>query len=117
MCPGRTNRIQQLFRSRVLRSRLRLGVCFCVIAALMVSLSPLSQAAAPELKAKSAILIDAETGQVLYEKDPDMRLAPASVTKVMTMLLAMEAAEIGKVSFDDMVVTSTAASEIGGSQI
>jgi len=76
-----------------------------------------SQAAAPELKAKSAILIDAETGQVLYEKDPDARLAPASITKVMTMLLAMEAAETGKVSFDDMVVTSTAASMIGGSQI
>jgi D-alanyl-D-alanine carboxypeptidase (penicillin-binding protein 5/6) len=83
----------------------------------MASLSPLSQAAAPELKAKSAILIDAETGQVLYEKDPDVRLAPASVTKVMTMLLAMEAADTGKVSYDDMVVTSTAASEIGGSQI
>ena len=117
MWPGRVNRIQQLFRSRVLRSRLWSGICLCVIAALMASLSPLSQAAAPELKAKSAILIDAETGQVLYEKDPDVRLAPASVTKVMTMLLAMEAADTGKVSYDDMVVTSTAASEIGGSQI
>ena len=122
MYPGKVNRIQRVLRSRVscsrvLRSRLWPGICFCVIAALMASLSPLSQAAAPELKAKSAILIDAETGQVLYEKDPDMRLAPASVTKVMTMLLAMEAAETGKVSFDDMVVTSTAASEIGGSQI
>jgi len=53
----------------------------------------------------------------MYEKDPDTRLAPASITKVMTMLLAMEAVEAGKVSFDDMVVTSTAASKIGGSQI
>jgi D-alanyl-D-alanine carboxypeptidase (penicillin-binding protein 5/6) len=117
MFPGRMNRIQRVLRSRVSRSRLWSGICFCVIAGLMVSLSPLSQAAAPELKAKSAILIDAETGQVLYEKDPDMRLAPASITKVMTMLLAMEAVDKGKVSFDDMVVTSTAASQIGGSQI
>ena len=61
--------------------------------------------------------IDAETGQVLYDKDPDMQLAPASITKVMTMLLAMEAADAGNVSLDDMVVTSTAASQIGGSQI
>ncbi len=124
---NRINRIQQILRSRIfrsrvlnaraVRSRISCGICLCVIAALMVSLSPLSEAAAPELTAKSAILIDAETGQVLYEKDPDTRLAPASITKVMTMLLAMEAVEAGKVSFDDMVVTSTAASKIGGSQI
>jgi len=122
MYPGKVNRIQRVLRSRVscsrvLRSRLWPGICLCMIAALMASLSPLSQAAAPELKAKSAILIDAETGQVLYDKDPDMQLAPASITKVMTMLLAMEAADAGNVSLDDMVVTSTAASEIGGSQI
>jgi D-alanyl-D-alanine carboxypeptidase (penicillin-binding protein 5/6) len=117
MWPGRMSGIQQALQSRVLRSRISCGICFCVIATLVASLSPLSQAAAPEVKAKSVILIDAETGQALYEKDPDTRLAPASITKVMTMLLAMDAVEVGKVSLDDMVVTSTAASQIGGSQI
>ncbi|HXL04539.1 MAG: D-alanyl-D-alanine carboxypeptidase [Firmicutes bacterium] len=112
MWSGRTRRTQQVSRSGVWW-----GICLSAIVTLTTILSPVSQAAAPELKAKSAILIDAETGQVLYEKDPDARLAPASITKVMTMLLAMEAAETGKVSFDDMVVTSTAASMIGGSQI
>lgn len=112
MLPGRTRRTQQVSRSGVWW-----GICLWVIVVIAASLSPLSQAAAPEVKAKSAILIDAETAQVLYEKDPDARLAPASITKVMTMLLAMDAAQAGKVSLDDMVVTSTAASEIGGSQI
>ncbi|HOB89392.1 MAG TPA: D-alanyl-D-alanine carboxypeptidase family protein [Bacillota bacterium] len=115
---SRTNRIQQYLSGRIFKSRFWSGaVCLCVIAALMVSMAPLSQAAAPSLKTKSAILIDAETGQVLYEKNADMRLAPASMTKIMTMLLAMEAVEAGKASLDDMVVASTAASQIGGSQI
>jgi D-alanyl-D-alanine carboxypeptidase (penicillin-binding protein 5/6) len=108
---GRMDKMKQVLHSEIWIA------CLGVVVALMVSLSPLSQAAAPELKAKSAILIDFETGQVLYENDPDTQLAPASVTKVMTMLLAMDAVEAGKVSLDDMVVTSTAASQIGGSQI
>ena len=94
---SRTNRIQQYLSGRIFKSRFWSGaVCLCVIAALMVSMAPLSQAAAPSLKTKSAILIDAETGQVLYEKNADMRLAPASMTKIMTMLLAMEAVEAEK---------------------
>ena len=92
-------------------------VCFSMAFVLIASLSLLSEAAVPELKTKSAILIDAETGQVLYEKNPDMQLAPASITKVMTMLLAMEAVDAGRISLDDIVITSTEASKIGGSQI
>ncbi len=111
MWSGRVGRMQQVPRSRVW------VVCLGVIVALVASLSPILQAAPPEVKAKSMVLIDAETGQVLYEKDPDVRLAPASITKVMTMLLALEAVEAGKAGLDDMVVTSTAASKIGGSQI
>ncbi|MGE5588562.1 MAG: D-alanyl-D-alanine carboxypeptidase family protein [Clostridia bacterium] len=90
-----------------------------LVAAVATSLWSLSvQAAAPpELKARSAVLTSAETGQVLYEKEPDLRVAPASITKVMTMLLAMEAVDSKKVSLDDMVTTSTEASQIGGSQI
>ncbi|MDI7247054.1 MAG: D-alanyl-D-alanine carboxypeptidase family protein [Bacillota bacterium] len=85
--------------------------------AAMIGLPGSLQAAAPEMKARSAVLMSAETGQVLYEKEPDMRVAPASITKVMTMLLAMEAVDSKKVSLDDTVTTSTEASQIGGSQI
>lgn len=74
-------------------------------------------AAPPELKARSAVLTSAETGQVLYEKEADLRVAPASITKVMTMLLTMEAVDSKRVSLDDVVTTSTEASQIGGSQI
>ncbi|NLS44858.1 MAG: D-alanyl-D-alanine carboxypeptidase [Firmicutes bacterium] len=92
-------------------------LCLLIMSMLMLSSAQISHAAAPELKTKSAILVDADTGQILFEKDPDVQLAPASITKIMTMLLAMDAVEAGKVSLDDMVITSTAASKIGGSQI
>ncbi|HHY33625.1 MAG TPA: D-alanyl-D-alanine carboxypeptidase [Firmicutes bacterium] len=69
------------------------------------------------ITAGSAVLMDAVSGRVLFEKEPDKRMAPASITKIMTMLLAMEAIEQGKVSLDDMVVTSEHAMEMGGSQI
>lgn len=66
---------------------------------------------------KSAILLEPTTGTVLYEKNPDEKLAPASMTKVMSMLLIMEAVNDGKLSFDDDVVISENASKMGGSQI
>jgi D-alanyl-D-alanine carboxypeptidase len=52
-----------------------------------------------EIDCKSAILIEASTGSVLYQKDPDLTLPPASVTKVMTLLLVMEAIEDGKLKY------------------
>ncbi len=70
----------------------------------------------PELTARSAIVTD-ENGTVLYEKDSTLRLPPASVTKTMTLLLAVEAVENGIITVDEMIVTSTAASKEGGSQI
>lgn len=69
------------------------------------------------LDAKSAILMEAETGKVLYEQNADEALPPASVTKVMTLLLVMEAIDGKKISLDDMVVASEYASKMGGSQI
>jgi len=68
-------------------------------------------------EAKSAILIEANTRTVLYEKDADMALPPASVTKVMTMLLVMEAIDSGKISLSDTVTVSAYASKMGGSQV
>ena len=65
--------------------------------------------------AKSAILIEPVTGTVLYEKNPDEKFAPASVTKIMTMLLAMEAIDSGKISLDDKITCSENAKSMGGS--
>ncbi len=67
--------------------------------------------------AKSAILIDNATGEVLFEKNADERLAPASMTKLGSMLLIMEAIDSGKISFDDEVTISEEAASMGGSQV
>ncbi len=65
----------------------------------------------------SFILMDTITGQILAAEQADLRRAPASVTKVMTMLLAVESVKEGKVSYDDVVRVSAKAASIGGSQI
>ena len=73
--------------------------------------------AAPEVAAPSCILMDAATGTVLYEKEADQPLAPASVTKVMTLLLVMEAIDRGQLQWDDMITASANAAGKGGSQV
>ncbi len=70
-----------------------------------------------DIASKSAILIDASTGKMLYEKNCHEKLPPASVTKIMTMLLICEAMEDGKIKADDDVQISEVASSMGGSQI
>lgn len=70
-----------------------------------------------DLDARSAILMEAKTGTVLYEQNADAALPPASVTKIMTLLLTMEAIESGAFNFDTVVTASEHASSIGGSQI
>lgn len=67
--------------------------------------------------ATSSILIEASTGKVLYEKDADKKLAPASLTKIMTMFLTMESLESGKINYNDKVLISKNAASMGGSQI
>lgn len=73
--------------------------------------------AAPEVAAPSAVLIERETGTVLYAKDETDRRPPASVTKVMTLLLIAEAVDSGELALDDMVTASECAASMGGSQI
>lgn len=68
-------------------------------------------------EAKSAVLIERDTGKVLYNKNSNERLAPASMTKIMTMLLIMEALDKGKIKMSDKVRTSEHAASMGGSQI
>lgn len=67
--------------------------------------------------ARSSILMDADTGTVIYEKNSHDRLPPASITKIMTLLLVMEALDEGKIKLTDMVRTSEYAASMGGSQI
>lgn len=66
---------------------------------------------------RSAILIEPESGKILFEKDADTLMPPASITKIMTLLLVMEAIDSGKMSLDDTVTCSPHASSMGGSQI
>ena len=70
-----------------------------------------------EIACKSAILMEANTGTVLYEMNADQGLPPASVTKIMTLLLVMEAIEQGKIAWDEMITASAYACSMGGSQI
>ncbi|PZE22003.1 D-alanyl-D-alanine carboxypeptidase family protein [Paenibacillus xerothermodurans] len=67
--------------------------------------------------AASAIVMDADSGTVIFEKNKDAKLPPASITKIMTMLLIMEALDQGKIKMDEMVRTSEYAASMGGSQI
>lgn len=69
------------------------------------------------LDSEAAILMDEETGTILYTKNEHKQLRPASVTKVMTLLLAMEALENGDIKLDDKVPCSEKARKMGGSQI
>ena len=88
---------------------------FVVLAMLLGALP--AQAVELNVAGKSALLMDVATGQVLYEKNAHEPLPPASVTKVMTMLLVMEAIDAGKIGWNDMVTASEAAAAKGGSQI
>lgn len=90
---------------------------FAVLAALVLTAGTFAAPAPPEVAAPSAILVERTSGTVLYEKNSHEKLAPASVTKIMTMLLTVEALERGQISLEDEVVTSDHAASMGGSQI
>ena len=93
-----------------------LGIVCTVI--LCLGLLPLSAAAVDlNVPAKSALLMDVATGTILYEHNAHEALAPASVTKVMTMLLIMEAIDTGRIKWDDTVTASETAAAKGGSQV
>src|SRR5699024_10247519 len=70
-----------------------------------------------EITAQSSVLIDASTGEILFENNKDEKLPPASITKVMTMLLTMEAINEGKITLEDQVTISEHASQMGGTQL
>lgn len=70
-----------------------------------------------DIPAESAILVDGNTGQILWQKNAHNRMPPASITKIMTMLLVMEAVDSGRASLEDTVTASSYAESMGGSQV
>ena len=95
----------------------RMGCVIAVLALLISGLSLDAVAAELDIDGKSALLMDVATGTVLYEKNAHEALPPASVTKIMTMLLIMEAIDSGKIRWEDTVTASESAAAKGGSQI
>lgn len=81
------------------------------------ALPGMAEGTQPEIAAPHAVVMEVSTGQILYEKGADERVHPASVTKVMTLLLIYEALEEGKIGMQDEVVTSAHAKSMGGSQV
>jgi D-alanyl-D-alanine carboxypeptidase (penicillin-binding protein 5/6) len=86
---------------------------------IIIALLPANTAFAVEieLSSPSAILMEASTGTVLFEKNPDEIRSPASITKIMTLILTFEALEKGKIKLEDEVITSAYAKSMGGSQV
>ncbi len=107
--------------NNVLKRIVAITITFTVFFAISVSAEIVSQVnadvAAQLVTAPSAILMEASSGQVLYELNADEKLPIASVTKTMTMLLIMEALDSGKILLSDKVTTSEYAASMGGSQV
>ena len=99
-----------MFRKGILSILLSLSLVFC-------GLSPVSAVDDKTISAPSAVLIESQTGKILYEKNAHEQRPCASVTKVMTLLLVFEAIDSGKLSLDTIITTSEHAASMGGSDI
>jgi len=98
----------------------RLSAVFLAVLALAAAIpasSAVGEDAGLSLSCASSVLMEKETGTILYDQDSHAKLEPASVTKVMTLLLVMEAVDSGRLSPDDMVTVSAHAAGMGGSQV
>lgn len=99
----------------------KVSVCivlmFCVLISPFWKMLVLADETVLQLSSPSAILMEASTGTVLYEKNPDEVRSPASITKIMTLLLTFEALEKGRIKLEDEVSTSAHAKSMGGSQV
>ena len=102
------------FRSR--KNRVRWLPLMLVAFIFAGSILPV-RAAGPEITAPSAIAVEASTGQVIYEKNAEERRSPASITKIMTLLIIFDYLDNGKVKLEDEVRTSAHAQSMGGSQV
>ncbi len=105
--------MRQIRYFRIIRNLLTILLMVCVLVQSVITI----HAAAPTLNSSSVILMEETTGQIIYEVNADERKPPASITKVMTMILVFEAIENGKITMADEVVTSAHAKSMGGSQV
>lgn len=92
-------------------------LCFLMMIPLAIPVSATGGALAESLSAKSVVLMEMTSGEILLSKNPDEKLPPASITKIMTLLLVFEALDSGKIALEDTVTSSKNASSKGGSQI
>ncbi len=99
-----------------MKKTIAIGLMFCMLCTLLVVPSNAVEFTG-EINAKSAILMEQSSGKVLFEYNADEALPPASVTKVMTILLVLEAIDEGKITINDPVTVSAYATSMGGSQI
>ena len=88
-----------------------------LLAAALLVLPAQAVSGAPTVDAAAAVLMEKETGAILYEQNAHDKLEPASVTKVMSLLLVLEAIDDGRLALDDMVTVSAHAASMGGSQV
>lgn len=89
----------------------------CALPAFAVEKQEEAQGATLDLPVKSAVLMDQKTGKILYAQNGDEKMPPASITKIMTLLLVMEEIDAGKLKYTDKVTCSAHASSMGGTQI
>ena len=105
--------MRQIRCFKIVKSMMAVAVVICMLFQMAVT----TYAAAPALTSQSVILMEETTGQVIYEVNADEKKPPASITKIMTMILVFEAIESGKITMQDEVVTSAHAKSMGGSQV
>lgn len=98
-----------------MKKLLIIGFMMCMLPCLVYAEEKSTLNLAPN--AKSAMMIEASTGEIIFEKNSHERLAPASMTKMMSLLLIMENIENGNLKWDEMITASSNASSMGGSQI
>lgn len=99
-----------------MRRLLKTTICYGFSICLFFS-SILCVNAAPEVSAPSYIVVEASTGQVICEKDADQKRSPASITKIMTLLLIFDHLDTGRIHLEDQIMTSAHAKSMGGSQV
>ena len=88
-----------------------------VVSDMVIQAQEANTSGGPTLQSPSAVLMEASTGQIIFEKEADVKRSPASITKIMTLILIFDALESGKIKMTDEVVTSAYAKSMGGSQV
>ena len=97
--------------------RIKKTLLCCLVSGMLFVMNVLPLQASPAVEAPSYLLMEASTGRVICEQNADERRSPASITKIMTLLLIFEHLNTGRITLDSQVVTSAHAKSMGGSQV